>query len=467
MLKKYIIPAITLILGLVLGATIFSSRENENTNNTEMHNHESEKHLWTCSMHPQIKLEETGSCPICGMDLIPLITSGKTGSKTAVKMTKEAIALAGIETYEISAGAKNSQIEIYGKVNINEDRAFVQVVHFSGRLDRFNIKTVGEFVKKGDAIATIYSPMLVQAQKELLEAAKMKSSQLDLYQASIEKLKQWNLRDKQINKIIKSGKPIEDFVIYSDFTGYVWKIQAEEGAYVKEGSPLFKIAELNSVWIDFDIYEKDLTGIKLGSNINFKIEGLSGKDFSGKTIFVSPVVNPNTRVATARLLLKNNDYTLKPGQYAWGNIDVSSTNNNTIVIPKSAVLWTGKRSLVYVQVPNIDEPQFELRQIVLGNRVGESYVVEDGLTIGENIVKEGAFTVDATAQLEGKPNMLQPKDGKANTEHSDHNNHNNQNTNIDKMEGMKMKKNDIEKRKGKPENKESEMKCAPGKCGGM
>ena len=459
--KKYIIPVATLVLGLILGSVLFSSGDKSNESKEEVHTEEA-SHLWTCSMHPQIKAEEPGSCPICGMDLIPMKTNTNVGSATAVKMTKEAIAMAGIETFEITSGNSNSQIELYGKVTINEDRAFVQVAHFPGRLDRFNIKTVGEFVKKGQAIATIYSPMLVQAQKELLEASKMQGSNSDLYEASVEKLKQWNLRDSQIKKIIKSGKPIEDFVILSDFTGYVWEIQGEEGAYVKEGAPLFKITELSSVWIDFDVYEKDLPSIKLGNIINFKIEGLSNGVFKGKTIFVSPVVNTNTRVATARVKMSNKNYTLKPGQYAWGTIAVSTKGENTIVIPRSAVLWTGKRSLVYVQVPNIDEPQYELRQIVLGNKIGESYVVEDGLEVGENIVMEGAFTVDATAQLEGKPNMLQPKGGKANKGHAGMDMGDGSKSNDGNEETMDMPK---EKKYAKPEKETTEMKCAPGKCG--
>lgn len=402
--KKIIIPVIVIVLGVIY----FSSGGSEkNTIEISKDNIESNE-LWTCSMHPQIKAEEQGNCPICGMTLIPLKRNKAEGSTTAVKMTKEAVATAGIETVEVSSEVRNSQIEIYGKVNINDDKTSVQVSHFPGRLDLFYIKTEGEYVNKGDAIAKIYSPILVQAQKELLEANKVKDSQIELYNASIEKLKQWNLRDNQIESIIKNNKPIEDFVILSDFTGYVWEIKSEEGAYVKEGTPLFKIANLNTVWIDFDIYEKDLPAVKLGTTIKFKIEGLSGSIFEGKTIFVSPTVNARTRVATARVLFVNNKDILKPGQYAWGKILVSSGKMNKIIVPKSAILWTGKRSVVYVQVPNIDEPQYELRQITLGRKIGDNYVIEDGLEIGENIVKYGAFTVDATAQLEGKPSMLQP-----------------------------------------------------------
>ena len=189
--------------------------------------------------------------------------------------------------------------------------------------------------------------------------------------------------------------------------GTVTARRVNTGDHISQGTVLFDIADLSKVWIMFDAYESDLQFLHKGEKLTFTLQALPGIDFSGNIIFIDPVIDPVTRVAKVRVETGNQSGKLKPEMFATGI--VSTTLNeyrDNVVIPKTAVLWTGKRSVVYVKQPGTDEPVFKLREIGLGPMLGESYVITDGLTEGEEIVTSGTFSVDAAAQLEGKPSMM-------------------------------------------------------------
>jgi len=230
--------------------------------------------------------------------------------------------------------------------------------------------------------------------------------------ASKEKLRQWKLTDDQINKIESSGVIQTVTDVISNTGGIVTDLLVSTGDYVTQGTPLFKISDLSRVWILFDAYESDLQFLGKGEKISFTIQAFPGKDFSGTIAFIDPVIDPLTRVAKVRVETGNQSGKLKPEMFATGIVAISLNEyRNNMIIPKTAVLWTGKRSIVYVKQPG-DEPVFKLREIGLGPMLGESYVVTDGLTEGEEIVTSGTFSVDAAAQLEGKPSMMnQPAPG--------------------------------------------------------
>jgi Cu(I)/Ag(I) efflux system membrane fusion protein len=246
-----------------------------------------------------------------------------------------------------------------------------------------------------------------------LETIKTKQSQPDLYEASKEKLRQWKLTGEQISRIENSGVIRNDFEVVSNTSGTVIERMINTGDHVAQGTELFRIADLSKVWVMFDAYESDLQFLKKGEKISFTLQALPGKDFSGSIIFIDPVIDPVTRVAKVRVETENELGKLKPEMFATGIASSTLTEySDNFVIPKSAVLWTGKRSIVYVKQPGTDEPIFKLREIGLGPMLGESYVITDGLTEGEEIVTRGTFSVDATAQLEGKPSMMNPHGGK-------------------------------------------------------
>lgn len=412
--NKYVRFSLILVGGIFLGWLFFHSPAPKVDN----HNHATEAvkaTIWTCSMHPQIRMEKPGKCPICGMDLIPLTQGGTTVDPGAIHMTKEAAQLANVLTSVVSKQNPVKDIRLYGKVQADERLMQSQVSYLPGRIEKLYVNFTGELVRKGQTLALIYSPDLVTAQQELIETVSTKSSQPVLYEAAKDKLRQWKLSESQIAAIESSGKVKTDFEIFANATGIVSARRVNNGDYVSPGSILFDVADLSHVWIMFDAYESDLPYLSQGQRVTFTIQALPGVNYSGNIAFIDPVLDPVTRVAKVRVEISNQGGKLKPEMFATGLVNANlSQYKNKLVIPRSAVLWTGKRSVVYVKQAGSDEPVFRIREIELGPMLGNSYVVENGLMDGEEIVTQGAFSVDASAQLEGKPSMMNPQTGQTN-----------------------------------------------------
>jgi len=215
------------------------------------------------------------------------------------------------------------------------------------------------------------------------------------------------LTDRQIAQIEKSGKVKTNFEVYSNTSGIVTARRVNTGDHVSEGSVLYDIANLSSIWVLFDAYESDLPFLKVGNTISFTLQALPGTNFSAKIQFIDPVIDPVNRVAKVRVEVSNGGGKLKPEMFATGVVKANLNEfKDKLVIPRSAVLWTGKRSIVYVKQPDTQEVNFKMREIDLGPMLGNSYVVLGGLKDGEEIVTDGTFSVDAAAQLAGKPSMM-------------------------------------------------------------
>ncbi len=407
--NKYVRFSLILIGGILLGWIFFHSSPAKE----EKHDHAAEAPkatIWTCAMHPQIRMDKPGKCPICAMDLIPL-TQNSTAEMdpAAVHLTKEAAQLANVLTSIVSSQKPVKEVRLYGKVQADERLLQNQVAYISGRVEKLLVNFTGESVQKGQPLALIYSPELVTAQQELLEAAKTKQTQPEIYEASKEKLRQWKLADSQISAIENSGKIQTNVEVESTTSGIVTAKRVSMGDYVSPGSVLYDVSDLSRVWVLFDAYESDLLFLKKGDKIDFTIQALPGTAFSGSIMFIDPVIDPVNRVAKVRLEISNPGAKLKPEMFATGIVHANLNDlKDKMVIPRSAVLWTGKRSVVYVKQSGTDEPVFKIREIELGTMLGNSYVVMSGLNEGEEIVTQGAFSVDASAQLEGKPSMMNP-----------------------------------------------------------
>ncbi|OBQ54727.1 efflux RND transporter periplasmic adaptor subunit [Tamlana sp. s12] len=406
--------------GLLLGWLLFSGSSKQE----KVHNHDEvaeTNQMWTCSMHPQIMQPEPGDCPICGMDLIPAEAGADGLLADQFKLTENAMALANIQTTVVGKDlTADGIVKLSGKIVENEETNVVQVSYFSGRIERLNISFTGEKVRKGQLLASIYSPELYAAQQELITAASLKESQPTLYKAVRNKLKLWKLSENQINQIETSGKVIENFPVHATVSGTVTKKLVEQGDYIKQGQALFNITNLNTVWANFDVYENQIQQFKKGQEINVISNAYPNKDFKGKVDFIDPVLNTNTRTIDLRVVLNNKEALFKPGMFVTAEIKSGKANSNeTITIPASAVLWTGERSVVYIKTsPN--EPVFELKEVTLGSKIGANYEVLEGLSSGDEIVTNGTFTVDAAAQLQGKKSMMNKHGGKTMTGHEGH-----------------------------------------------
>jgi len=411
----------TLVVGLLAGWLIFSSGKTSAENEHEhTETAAGEETIWTCSMHPQIRQSEPGDCPICGMDLIPL--EDETGSEMdpmAISMSPTAMQLANVRTAVAGSMKPLKKVRLNGKVQEDERLVFSQTSHIPGRIEKLNVNFTGEFVQKGQLLAYIYSPDLVTAKEEVFEARKIKESQPALYRSAIEKLRNWKLSESQIERIVNADETIENFPIVADVSGYVISKKVNLGDYIRKGQPIYEIADLSKVWVLFDVYESDLPWIDEGDQVNFTVQSLPGEQFSGKITFLDPVLNPKTRVAKARVEMRNPNNKLKPEMFASGVVGANlEYNEEALVIPKSAVMWTGERSVVYVKSSSAQGVNFMMREVVLGPELGEGFVVEEGLEPGEEIAVSGTFSIDAAAQLAGKPSMMNPEGGPAMTGHN-------------------------------------------------
>jgi Cu(I)/Ag(I) efflux system membrane fusion protein len=406
-LNKYVRYGLMVLVGLFLGWLFFYPAASLK----EEHNHtvsEKKNEIWTCSMHPQIKMDKPGKCPICAMDLI-LLNQNSTAlmDSDAIHFTADAAALANVATSVVSRSKPAKEVRLYGKVQADERLLQNQVAHIGGRIEKLFVGFTGEAVTKGQLLALIYSPELITAQQELLEAAKDKQSQPAIYEAAIEKLRQWMLNDKQISQIEQSRQVKTKFEVYANTSGVVTTKKVNVGDYVSQGTGLYDIANLSKVWVLFDAYESDLPFLTVGNNVNFSLQAIPGKIFNSTIRFIDPVIDPVNRVAKIRVEVDNGGGKLKPEMFVTGIVKANLNEyKNNLVIPRSAVLWTGKRSVVYVKQSDSDELNFKMREIEIGPMLGNSYVVISGLEEGEEIVSDGTFSVDAAAQLEGKLSMM-------------------------------------------------------------
>ena len=409
---------------------------------------------WTCSMHPQVQQPDPGKCPICAMDLIPVGSAGMLGPRQFA-MSTEAKALAKIETTPVERQLAEAEIRLVGKVDYDETRIRTIAARFPARIDRLYVDFTGIQVNQGDHLAHVYSEDLLTAQRELL-VARGNPAQLEIVR---DKLRLLGLPDSGIRSVEKTGQTFDQMDIDAPTGGVVIERLVSEGAYVKKGDPLFRIADLSEVWVKLDAYESDLQWVRYGQTVTFEAEALPGREFEGTVAFLSPTLDATTRTVNIRVNAGNPDGALKPGMFVkalvtsrlavggrvvspqlkdkWispmhpevisdepGNCPVcgmalvkatdlgydvleeEKPDSLPLVIPTSAVLLTGKRAVVYVEVPKTDQPTYEGREIELGPRAGDVYLVESGLEEGERVVTQGAFKIDSALQIVAKPSMM-------------------------------------------------------------
>ncbi len=437
-----------------------------------------ETQLWTCSMHPQIKLPKPGKCPICFMDLIPVeAEDDEGGGMRELSVSEYSAKLMEIETAPVERKFVSAEIRMVGKVDYDETRVSYISAWVPGRLDRLFVDYTGVPVRKGDHMVYLYSPELLTAQEELLQAIeavkKLERSDVSVIRetskatvtAAREKLRLWGLTSKQIAEIEKRGKTSDHTTIYSPSSGIVIHKNAQEGMYVNTGTKIYTIADLSQVWVRLDAYESDLIWLRYGHNVEFTTESYPGEVFNGTISFIDPILNQATRTVKVRVNVANPELKLKPGMFVravarakvassgkvmdaalagkWicpmhpGEVKDSAGSCSTcgmplvrteslgyvgvdpektdkpLVIPASAALVTGKRAIVYVVVTDKEKPTYEGREIVLGPRAGDYYLVRRGLKEGERVVTKGSFKIDAELQIRAKPSMMTPEGGAA------------------------------------------------------
>ncbi len=392
------------------------------------HGKDEQSQVWTCSMHPQIRLPHPGKCPICGMTLIPVSEEkvdprGQRASLREISLSPTAQKLAEVQVSPVERKAVEVTLRMVGMLTYDERKMAYITSWISGRLDKLYVDFTGTTVKKGQPMVYLYSPELLAAQSELIHAIRaardLKKSGLGSLRATArqtiesarEKLRLWGLSEAQINDISRRGVPSDHMTILAPLTGTVVHKRGFEGMYVKTGTRIYTIADLSSLWLKLDAYESDLSWIRLGDRVRFETETYPGEEFTGTVTFIDPFLDEKTRTIKVRVDVANPKGRLRPGMFARAVLHAAINGAEPpLVIPATAPLLTGKRAVVYVAVPG-RPGTFQGREVVLGPRADRYYVVRTGLREGEQVVTRGNFKIDSAVQILAKPSMMTPEGG--------------------------------------------------------
>ncbi len=420
--RNQIITGAGLVLaGLLLGWILFAGpadhdhEDNGHDHDHEMaegeHDHSAEngEEVWTCSMHPSVREDGPGACPICGMDLIPASAEEHEDDYSMV-MTESAVKLADIQTTSVVRGNPEREIRMPGRIKVDERRLVNITTQFPGRVIKTKVDFTGAPIRKGEPMASVYSPELIVAQRELLEAARKKESNPRLYESARQKFRFWEFTDNQIDNIISHGEVQRELEILSPADGFVMSRNIADEEHFAEGSVIFEVANLDHLWVVLEAYEEDLDWISTGDEIRFSTRGNPGNSHTATVSYIDPVIDSRKRTAGVRADIENNDMRLKPEMLVSGTVK-SVMEEEKLMVPASSVLWTGPRSLVYVKDTGADTPRFEAREVDLGLRSGDHFVIEDGVEEGEQVVFHGAFRVDSEFQLADRFSMMNREPG--------------------------------------------------------
>jgi len=377
---------------------------------------------WTCSMHPSVSLDVPGACPICGMDLIPASTTDDARVEGVV-LSPRARALARLQTQEVGLlGDHQGVLHLLGRVEPAEDARRSVTAWVSGRVERLHVSTTGASVRAGQTVARVYSPELYAAHQDLLAAhdqlerlSHASDTTRGVARAALsaveQRLQLLGVPPRELERMAAASEPWTTAPIRSPYAGEVLRRRVTQGDIVSAGMPLFEVAQLDSVWVQLDAYEQDLPLLEVGQSARIVAESVPGGVLSAEVAFVAPTVDPVRRTAEVRLVVDNADGQLRPGAFVSAQVDVShQAAASGLVVPASAVLFTGRRSLVYVEQQGPDAGAYVPREVQLGPRLDDVYPVLSGLEAGERVVTRGAFVVDADLQLRGGGSMMSMPD---------------------------------------------------------
>jgi Cu(I)/Ag(I) efflux system membrane fusion protein len=389
------------------------------------------KEVYVCPMHPQIVKERPGDCPICGMSLVKKeLSEGDSkdqakgggvevipaeGGLQRVTLDPRQRMLANVATTMVMQKSISQDINTVGKIAVNEQNLRKVTARYGGRIELLAVNFTGQPVRKGQLVMSIYSPELLSTQKEYLIAkqssARLKNSDFPeiakgsdgVLDAARTRMKLWGVTDAQINALDKTGEARPVIDIYSPVSGTIMDIKMRQGDYVMEGSEVYTVADLSRVWMLADVYEYEFSKVSLGSEVEVTADAFPGRVFRGRVAFIDPSVNPESRTVKVRVDLPNPSGVLKPEMFV--NARIFSKAQRGLTIPASAVMYTGNRNVAWVEVePNIFEP----RDLKLGLRSGDEYIVFAGLKEGESVVSQGGFLIDSEAQLRASASGAMP-----------------------------------------------------------
>lgn len=362
-------------------------------------------------MHPAYTSPVPGKAPDCGMDLVPVYEGEEevvvtVPGQATVVISPERQQLIGVRTETVKRQGLDRTIRTVGRVDYDERRLAYIHTKIEGWIQRLYVDYTGQFVQKGQPLLTIYSPELVSTQEEYLLALKgqqaLKTSRFSdavsgsrsLVESARRRLSLWDISDKQIEQLEKTGVPQTSMTFYAPIQGFVVEKTAFEGKKIDSSQELYLIADLSHVWVYADIYEYELPLVRVGQRAVVTLTYEPGKSFAGKVVYIYPALDPTTRTARVRLEFANPGWALKPQMYT--NVEIQTGGGEGLVVPDGAVLDSGTRQIVFVDQGG---GRFEPREVILGMRLAGAYEVLSGLQEGERVITSANFLVDSESQL--------------------------------------------------------------------
>lgn len=369
---------------------------------------------WYDPMVPGSKFDKPGKSPFMDMQLVPKYAdeapSAGAGGQAApsVSLSAEAIRATGVATVPVTLQDLKHEIRAVGTIEADETRLERVAARVAGRVERLHANFTGQVVRRGAPLYTLYSPDLVSTQREYLltleqerrlsasGSAEAAESARELVRAARDRLKLWGIGDGQIRELERTGTPRLALTFVSPISGTVLQKNVVEGQYVQEGTEMYLLADLSSVWLVAQVYEFELGRLRTGQTAVVTASAYAGRSFEGRIAFIEPVLDRETRTARVRIVLPNRQGDLKPGMFADARLQVPLENR--LSVPRSAVIDTGTRRVVYVETA---PGTFQPREVTLGATSGDRVAVLGGVNEGEKVVAAANFFIDSQAQLAG------------------------------------------------------------------
>jgi len=371
---------------------------------------------WYDPMHPRYKSDKPGKAPDCGMDLVPKYANERPASMApgSVMISAQKQQLIGVRSAEVKRETLVRDVRTTGQITADETKIAHVHVKINGFIDKVFVDYIGQLVKKGDPLFTLYSPDLVSTQEEYLIArrgektlgaspfAEVAQGSLSLLRSTRERLKLWDISDAQIKKLDETGEVSRTLTFYSPITGFVTDRKAFPQTSVTPDTELYTISDLSTIWVNADIFEYEVPFVRVGQHAEMQLSYYPGKIWNGRLSFIYPTVDPTTRTVKVRIEFPNPGFQLKPQMFAY--VDLKINYGNQIVVPQEAVLDSGKEQTVFIAH---EGGYYEPRSITTGAKLDGKVVVLSGLKAGETVVSSGNFLIDSESRLKSATGSMQ------------------------------------------------------------
>ena len=388
---------------------------------------------YTCTMHPSVREKEPGTCPICSMDLVPVMKGDVTGGSSSKQPPKHdhAAMLAGKATRDTASeppshefvvpverqqqiGVPYTKVErkplfhtirAVGLIVPDKRRNWQFVSRVDGYVQKLQVTAPGELVEKNAPLLSIYSPDLLTSEREFVELLQMRDQAKSkdaretpqrLIESARRRLQLWNVTEEQIAELEKTRKASDTLTLLSPFRGVVQSVPVEQGKNVKVGDMLVEVADLSLVWMWAEFYENELSMLQVRQRLAITAKSYPGQNFDGTIALIDPFINETKRTAKVRIDIPNADFKLRPGMYV--NAELAMDMGEALTVPVSAIMPTGERSVVFIDK---GEGKLEPRIVRLGAKYGDIYEVQSGLQEGERVVSSANFLIDAESKVQG------------------------------------------------------------------